>query len=291
MGTIHALLHTGTTALTHYLNNSVSGRQEALWLLMHVLGISQTKLLTSTQRTLTPDEYSRYTDLIHQRIALNTPLAYLIGTVPFCGLTLSIQPPILIPRHETEELVSELIEKLKLHQGPLKILDMCTGSGCIALALAFHLPNATVTGCDIDPQALALAIKNKNDLGLSNVTFRESDIFTNLTGQTFDLIISNPPYLTPAEWQQLDADVKNWEAPHALVGGASGLAYYEAIISQAARYLSGVLRQSALPELVLEYGYTQAEALSNILAKHAFQPPILKRDSFNHCRALWAHRI
>jgi len=291
METIHAALHTATTALTHYLTNSISGRQEALWLLMYVLRISQTELLTSKQRTLTPGEYSRYTDLIHQRISLNTPLAYLIGTVPFCGLTLSIQPPILIPRHETEELVNELIETLKLHQGPLKILDMCTGSGCIALALASHLPSATITGCDNDPQAIALATRNKNNLGLSNVTFRESDMFTNLAGQTFDLIISNPPYLTPAEWHQLDADVKNWETPHALVGGESGLEYYEVIISQADRYLSGLLRQSTLPELALEYGHTQSAALSTILAQHGFQPPILKRDSFNHYRALWAYRV
>jgi release factor glutamine methyltransferase len=116
-------------------------------------------------------------------------------------------------------------------------------------------------------------------------------MFTNLTGQTFDLIISNPPYLTPAEWHQLDADVKNWETPHALIGGESGLEYYEAIISQADRYLSGLLRQNTLPELVLEYGYTQSEVLSILLAQYSFSPPILKRDSFNHCRALWAHRI
>jgi release factor glutamine methyltransferase len=291
MTTVTEALREGITALTQYLANPVSARQEAHWLLAHVLSLSYTQLIVSHQRRLTADEYARYTQSINKRMREHIPLAYILGTVPFCGLTLAVEPPILIPRHETEELVSELIDTLTAYSQPLTILDVCTGSGCIALALAAHMPHAHIIGSDIDPQAITLANKNKAQLGLTNVSFVHSDLFTHLTGHTFDLIISNPPYLARTEWHELTPDVMSWEAQHALIGGESGLEYYIRIISQAHQFLTGSLKNSMLPELVFEYGSTQADALCALLTENGFRPPIVKRDSFNHCRALWATRL
>jgi release factor glutamine methyltransferase len=291
MSTINqALLH-ATRILTKYLNNQTSAHQEAMWLLNHVLHISGAQLLARRNESLTADQLRTYENLITARTTKHTPLAYLLGTVPFCDLTLAIEPPVLIPRHETEEWVWELIQAFKTYNKPLKILDMCSGSGCIALAIAYHVPQAQVLGCDNDPAALALAEKNRTRFSLQNVSFMQSDLFAGLSTQTFDCIISNPPYLATAEWHTLDADVKQWEAPHALIGGNSGLEFYHTIITHAPKFLSGALRETNLPELVLEYGYTQAESLSVLLTQNSFQAPKIKRDSFNNCRALWTTRL
>lgn len=285
--TITEALHKATARLYDYLHDPIGAAQEARWLLAHALTIPMAQLIALT-RPLTATELSAYEELLSARIHDEKPLAYILGSVPFCGLLLSVEPPILIPRHETEELVTVLIEQLKPYAG-LRILDLCSGSGAIALALAKHLPSATVIGVDISQQALTLANKNKTISSLSNVSFVLSNLFTALeTSEPFDVIISNPPYIPLTEWEALPNTVKKWESSIALVGGdPDGLALYRAIIEQAPHFLSGRLRINGCLELIFEHGANQQEALSALAIAQGFGHSVLWRDTFGKARALF----
>lgn len=256
-------------------------RQEAWWLLEKLTGKSKGSLIGLRVVQLSDQQHAELEQWVDQRVHEKKPLQYILGTVPFCDLEIIVQPPILIPRPETEEWVTWLIDQLmviKNHQ--LKILDLCTGSGCIALALAKAFPQAIVVGIDINPQAIALAQKNKEHNALSNVTFMLSDLDQALDqSESFDVIVSNPPYLTPPEYDQLAPEVKEWEDQYALVAPDDGLSFYYRIAQLAPLRLnkSTMMLQNHLPRLVMELG-THSEPVKSKLEQCGFGDVRLHHD-------------
>lgn len=194
------------------------------------------------------------------------PLQYILGTVPFHDIQLYVGPGVLIPRPETEQLV-ELALAMQIPDGP--ICDLCTGSGAIALAMAFRLRHVAFTGIDISAEALSWARRNKNAMALENVTFLEGDLYDPLPENArFAMITANPPYVTSSEYSQLECVVKNYEPRLALEAGRDGLDVITRIIDDAPSHL--------LPGgwLVMEIGDKQGDAVKRLLIKAGFSAEI-----------------
>jgi release factor glutamine methyltransferase len=166
------------------------------------------------------------------------PVAYITGRKPFWSFTLEVNPDVLIPRPDTEVVVEEALAVFRTHPVDRpRILDIGTGSGAIALALAAEIPGAQITATDISDAALSVAKKNAGTLGLDrSITFLQGDLFAPVHG-TFDLIVSNPPYIGAAEYETLPPGVKDFEPRQALYAGKSGLEFYEKLVYQAKKYL------------------------------------------------------
>lgn len=236
--------------------------QVAWWMVCAITGKTQAALLVAS--TVLNEEQNRVLEeWLHKHVALKMPLQYLIGSVPFIDCTIVVEPPILIPRPETEEWVSNLITQLRpLKNKKIMILDLCTGSGAIACALAQAIPEATVVATDISHDALALVQKNaeKNNVSIECI---QSDLFESLVGKKFDLIVANPPYISHEEWVNLDATVRDWEDYKALVARDNGLQLLYTIIEQAPDYLqkNSEFEHYAIPQLVTEIGYNQGDSV------------------------------
>lgn len=208
-------------------------RANAEFLLAHLLHTSRTWLTAFGQEPLPADKHQAYERLV-ARHAAGEPLAYITGFQPFCNLEISVTPDVLIPRPETEELVDWAAHFFN-PAAPLKILDLCTGSGCIALALAAQLPHACVTAADISPRALQVARHNAARLKLQEkITFIESNLWENVQGD-FDIIVSNPPYIPSGDLPGLMREVQA-EPVLALDGGPDGLQLTRQIIRRAGRF-------------------------------------------------------
>lgn len=193
------------------------------------------------------------------------PLQIILGEVPFLDLKLKVRAQVLIPRPETEDLVDRL-QQLWKDNPPERLLDLGTGSGAIALALAKAFPKAQVVAVDKSQEALALAQENARYNGLEGrVEFLESDWFSAVKGQ-FDWIIANPPYLTEEEWVSAEPEVKNFEPRGALVSGFDGLEDLRFILKQARAYLS----TDAVSGLALETGIAQHEVLAKLAEEAGF---------------------
>jgi release factor glutamine methyltransferase len=196
-----------------------SPRVDAEWLLGHALGISRTELYADGVRPLGPEEEERLQMLVARR-ASREPLAYILGEWGFRGLTLKVDPRVLIPRPETEVLVGRCLELLAGLERP-RVLDVGAGSGAIALAIADEHPGATVVATDSSLDALEVAAENRARTGLGDrVELVEGDLFAGLEGP-FDLVVSNPPYVDPGEIESLQPEVRDFEPRGALV--ASGV--------------------------------------------------------------------
>lgn len=214
----------------------------AWWLLEHVTSKNKAQLLV-TQELLSNKEVMLIEQFIKELTVDHKPLQYILGSVDFGPLTLSVAPPTLIPRPETENWVFDLLQKLApLKNEKLTILDMCTGTGAIGLWLCKALPNARVYAVDIAESALQLAKHNAHINKISNITFMQSDLFGALPQDIkFDLIVSNPPYIADNEWQELEPHVKNWEDKGALVASNNGLFLIEHIIKNSLNFLKKIL--------------------------------------------------
>lgn len=226
-------------------------------LIAHSLGLKRLDLYLDMDRPLTEAQLEALRPLVKRR-ASREPLQYIIGTTEFYGLTLKVDPRALIPRHETEELVDHIVERLAAP--PPRILDLGTGSGALALALASKFPDADVTAIDQSGEALALAAENAEALGLAErLTFLQGDWFAPLPeGSQFDLIVANPPYLTEAEMQTAAPEVVGHEPAEALVSGRDGLDDLHRILGAAKDYLA----EGGL--LALETGIAQHAALKQL---------------------------
>jgi len=236
--------------------------QYAWWMLEAITGHRRSELLLSSCIDLTPEQKNKMAQWVNQQVKDAIPLAYLIGHVPFCGLTVLVEQPILIPRPETEFFTTQLISLLKNQntQG-LRILDIGTGSGCIGLALAQALPHASIDALDVSSQALALAQKNKILNNVTNIQFIESDLFTALPMHNiYDIIVSNPPYISLQEWENLDESVKKWEDSRALIASHKGLGTLQEIITASKYYVKKEVSLT-IPRLLVEVGYNQAESV------------------------------
>jgi release factor glutamine methyltransferase len=247
----------------------------ALLLVQKVTGLERAQLIASPTLQLTREQKEQLVALIKQHRDEHKPLAYMLGSVPFGELEILIKPPILIPRPETEEWVMHLAQQLKkLNEKKLSILDMCTGSGAIALALAQALPHATVYAVDIQEQALALAQENARHNTIRNVIFVHSDLFAQLPSPvTFDLIVSNPPYISEQEYAHLEASVTQWEDRTALVAHDNGLAIIQALVQQARTRLTNnqALENARLGNLYCEIGYAQGNALQQLFKQYGYK--------------------
>ena len=213
--------------------------QSAWWMLEEITQKTKSELLAHDSVTLDDAQKEKLDDWIQQQVEKKIPLQYLIGWVPFGDLHIFVEPPVLIPRPETEEWTLRIADTLrKLKNKKINILDLCTGTGCIGLALAHALPQAQVVTTDLSPYALALAKKNAAHNNIKNITFIESDMFESIpTHNQFDLIVSNPPYISPKEYDQLDESVRAWEDPQALRAQDEGFALIRIIVEQSPAYL------------------------------------------------------
>jgi len=236
---------------------SESPSLDAELLLSHVMSISRTALLTHPERVLTPAQESAYSELVAQRAA-HYPLPYLTGHAEFYGLDFQVTPEVLIPRPETELLVD-----LTLERRPASVFDVCTGSGCVAVALAVHLRHALIYAGDISPAALAIARLNAERHGVAGrVHLFVGDLLTPRP-PLVDVILANPPYVAGDEWASLPISVRDYEPRLALDGGPDGLSVIQRLLSEAA----AVLRPGG--SLLIEIGARQGKAAA-YLARTAF---------------------
>lgn len=257
-------LKTATLRLTH----SDSAKRDAEILLGFVTGRARTYLLAFGETPLTAEQAEQLTVLLARR-ERGEPVAYLVGEREFWSLPLSVSPATLIPRPDTECLVELALERLPAT--PCAILDLGTGTGAIALALASERPDCQLTGIDLQPEAVALAQHNAQKLAINNARFLQGSWFTPVAGQKFALIASNPPYIDEADPHLGQGDVR-FEPGSALVAADQGLADLAAIVQQAADYLE--------PQgwLLLEHGWQQGESVRTLLNAAGFIAVATHRD-------------
>jgi len=249
---------------------------EARLLLRHVLGANAAWLEAHRDDLLPRSAAEAFAALVERR-AVGEPVAYLLGFREFYGREFSVTPDVLIPRPETELLV-EIGQKKVMRSGipgdggsaTASLLDLGTGSGCVAITLALELPQARVSAADISAAALAVARANATLLG-AHVSFVESDWLACFAGQRFDVIVANPPYVAAGD-PHLNAGDLRFEPPSALACGADGLDAIRRIIADASRHLE------AGGWLLLEHGYDQAAALRELLAAAGFRDIEQHRD-------------
>lgn len=246
--TVRRILDWTTAHLTKH--GSDSPRLDAEVLLAFARKCERIRLYTNYEDEVSVPERALMRELV-QRRSKSEPVAYLVGNREFFGLDFYVDQNVLVPRPDTETLVMEAVDEAQKLDSPV-ILDLCTGSGCVAIAVATHCPQASFWATDISPSALAIAQKNADSNGQSEkIQFLQSDIFDGISDDcVFDSIVSNPPYIPDSEIERLEADVRQHEPRLALSGGSDGLVYYRRIIQEAASYLkeSGTLLLEFSPE-------------------------------------------
>jgi len=237
-----------------------SANRDAELLLLHTLQIPRITLIAHPDRELTPTQHTAYEKSIARRLQ-HQPIQYITGEQEFYGLPLKVTPAVLIPRPETEHLVEAVLKALPANQ-PLKIADIGTGSGAIAIALAVHLPHAAITALDISADALAIATANAREHNVaSRIRFLQSDLLAAVDRETatFDAIVSNPPYIPETDRATLHPQVRDHEPPTALFAGETGLDIYRRLIPQA----QNALKPNSL--LAIEIGHDQQNAIASVL--------------------------
>ncbi len=263
----------------------------ALWIVSFITKKAPSFLLAHPDAALTDSQQKDLAELLHKYTVEHKPLQYIVGSIPFLGVNITVEPPILIPRPETEYWCSWLIEHLKPLQGQtIQILDLCTGTGCIAIALAHAYPQAQVWAIDISPEACALALENVKNNNVTNVSVVQSDLFAHLDPNlTFDLIVSNPPYVTDAEWATLEPLVKLWEDPRALKAGMDGLDVIKRIINDGRSRLKETAEKD-IPQIVIEIGRSQGQEVKKLFEAAGFTHVIVHKDEAGKDRFVTARR-
>lgn len=268
--------------LTQVYRDPVLCDQYAWWILETILDARKAELLEQKTVVMTADRETILQDWLTKLIDEKMPLQYLIGSVPFDGVTILVKPPVLIPRPETEEWTVRLIKQLaQLDNQDLTILDLCTGSGCIAIALAKAFPRMHIYATDIANEAIDCAQENIVCNLADNVVLIQSDLFENLPNDLkFDLIVGNPPYVTQEEWDNLDEQVTRWEDRRALVAADEGLAIIAAIIEKAPEFLkpNPALQKKNIPQLILEMGPDQIKLAQTLMERRGFCDILVEKD-------------
>ncbi|WP_304167716.1 peptide chain release factor N(5)-glutamine methyltransferase [Lonsdalea britannica] len=242
------------------LQDSDSPRRDAEILLGFATGKARTFIMAFGETTLSEAERQQLSQLLERRVA-GEPIAYLTGQKEFWSLPLHVSPATLIPRPDTECLVELALSYLPTE--PADILDLGTGTGAIALALASERPDCRVQGVDVQHEAVTLAKENAQRLGISNVCFTQGSWFSGVEGRRFSLIVSNPPYIDAEDIHLSQGDVR-FEPSSALISGEAGLADLRVIIAASPEYL--------LPGggLLLEHGWQQGGAVRDLLKQRGF---------------------
>jgi release factor glutamine methyltransferase len=260
-------------------------RLEAEILLGHVLGCKRVDLFMRFDEVPADADRAKFRELIQRRVA-GWPVAYLVGSRAFYMLTFDVDPAVLIPRSDTETLVLEALKRLKPLTAP-EVLDIGTGSGCIAISLAHQKKDARVTATDVSPDALAVAQRNATKHGVADrMAFLQGDLFAPLPGGSqFDLIASNPPYIAQSEFSALAPDVRDHEPRLALDGGPDGLAFYRRIATGVGPFLKPG------GSLLLEIGYTQEDPVRRLLAERPeLEVGATLKDMGGHPRVVTARK-
>ncbi|MDO4288060.1 MAG: peptide chain release factor N(5)-glutamine methyltransferase [Eubacterium sp.] len=270
--TIKALLEEGSRRLKD--QGVPSARLDAEILLGAAAGLDRVLMYTEPSREISGDQVQRYEAWIARRCDFE-PVAYILGHKEFMGLDFVVSPAVLIPRPDTECLVeyllAQVLPKIQEPGAPVKILDLCTGSGAIGLSLAHYFKDSQVSLSDISAEALAVARENAVRLGLEDITFFEGDLFAPVQG-SFGLVVSNPPYIPNQVIEGLSRDIKDHEPRLALSGGDSGFDIYGRIAGEAQAYLE------AAGFLMLEIGDGQEKALVPMLEAQGFELTALVPD-------------
>jgi release factor glutamine methyltransferase len=252
---------------------SASPRLDTELMLGKVLGLDRVKLIIDGERPLSKDELASYRAL-HQRRRAGEPIAYLRGVREFYGHTFVVDKRVLVPRPETEVLVEVGLERTRHLALSARTLDLCTGSGCVAIAIARERPTVRVLGLDMSADAVAVARENALRLGAVNAGFVQSDLFAafEASAPTFELVTANPPYVPEGDLPTLPVDVRAFEPHLALFGGSDGLSIVRRIVEQAPRFLAkeGVL--------AMEIGFGQAAAVRALLDAAAYRSIETRRD-------------
>ena len=258
----------------------ISDASVDIWLLLeHFADIDKADYFANQDMELNPVVAKEIEEAVEKRIN-HIPLQHIIGETEFMGLTFKVNEDVLVPRFDTEILVDEVVKYVGDEY--YKILDMCTGSGCIAITVSDMCDNATVVASDISKDALAVA-KENNELNNTDVEFIESDLFENVDG-LFDIIVSNPPYIKTEEIENLMDEVKLHDPRLALDGGESGLEFYERIIKDSNDHLKtdGMI--------FFEIGFDQADDVSKLLEENGFKDIVVKKDLAMNDRVIYAKK-
>jgi release factor glutamine methyltransferase len=244
--------------------------QESQWLLAQALGLRSHELATEAERPLSSAEWSRARSLIARRAA-REPLQYLLGTQEFCGLDFQVTPAVLIPRPETELLVQEVIRLGTLKPASI-VVDVGTGSGCVAVTLATILRDVRIVAIDRSPAALAAARANAAKHRVADqIEWLEGDLLAPLSGEParrVDVIVSNPPYIAEADWAGLQPEVRLFEPRMALVSGPRGTEFHERLLREAQPFLT------AGGSLMMEVGQGQASVIRRIAERAGGYGPL-----------------
>jgi release factor glutamine methyltransferase len=244
-----------------------NARLEAEWLLCAALGLDRIGLYINFEKPLLPGELAAFRAMVSRR-AKREPLQYILGNQEFMGLEFRVTPAVLIPRHDTETLVQEAVNRAA---GAKRVLDIGAGSGCIAIVLAKLLTDTEVAAVDSSDTALAVARENAEQNGV-NVSFVSGSLFEPFRGECFDLIVSNPPYIPTAVLAGLQSEVRDFEPKGALDGGTDGLDFYRLIVPAAPAHL--------IPGgwLMVEVGIDQSAAVQGLFAAAGFDKIFTAKD-------------
>jgi release factor glutamine methyltransferase len=247
-------------------------RLDAEVLLAHALSSTRIQLIVNAKSPLGPEELGRFREMVKRRRA-REPTAYILGAREFYGRAFRVDRRVLVPRPDTEALVEVALDRTRPLSMSMRALDLCTGSGCVALTLARERPTSSVVATDVSEDALSVARDNAARLGAYNVAFRRGDLFDALDpALRFDLVTGNAPYIRSGEIPTLAPDVRDFEPRLALDGGDDGLAVVRKIVQSAPAHLrsAGVL--------AVEVGKGQAPAVAELFARTGFTEVELRRD-------------
>jgi release factor glutamine methyltransferase len=268
-------------AVTTLTPTSPTPRLDAEVLLMHVCSLDRSNLITRNETALTGKQLNMLENLLHRR-KRGEPVAYITGTREFWSMELDVTPGTLIPRPETELLVEKALEHIP-RDAEWTIADLGTGSGAIALAITKERPRCRVIAADNSSAALEVARSNAKKFGLTNIEFHEGDWFAALAGATFDMILSNPPYIRAGDPHLKQGDVR-FEPATALVAGTEGL--------DAIRHIARHAREFLKPGgwLLFEHGWDQAEAIGDYLRQQGYRNIACHTDLTGHARVAGGRR-
>jgi protein-(glutamine-N5) methyltransferase, release factor-specific len=239
---------------------------DARYILEYITGLNSAQYFIHSEDVIEKDKAEEFFRLIERR-SKRIPLSYVIGTRDFFGLTFKVDENVLIPEQETELLVEEVIK----HSEGKSVLDMCTGSGCIAISIALFGKPSKVAASDISEKALEVARENAKSLKAGEISFIQADMFENVTDK-FDIIVSNPPYIETGEIDELMPEVRDYIPRLALDGDIDGLKFYRIISKEAVKKLNKNGR------IFYEIGYNQSRAVASILLENGFTDVKIMKD-------------
>lgn len=239
---------------------------DARYILEYITGLNSAQYFIHSEDIIEKDKAEEFFRLIERR-SKRIPLSYVIGTRDFFGLTFKVDENVLIPEQETELLVEEVIK----HSEGKSVLDMCTGSGCIAISIALFGKPSKVAASDISEKALEVARENAKSLKVGEISFIQADMFENVTDK-FDIIVSNPPYIETGEIDELMPEVRDYIPRLALDGDIDGLKFYRIISKEAVKKLNKNGR------IFYEIGYNQSRAVASILLENGFTDVKIMKD-------------